>query len=55
MFATPNTHDLVVLKRLIEAGSVTPIIGRTYALSETPDAIRQLEEGHARGKVVITV
>jgi NADPH:quinone reductase-like Zn-dependent oxidoreductase len=55
VLATPNTHDLVVLKRLIEAGSITPIIGRTYALSETPDAMTQLAEGHARGKVVITV
>src|SRR5207237_3755707 len=55
VLATPNTNDLVVLKQLIEAGSITPIIGRTYALSETSDAIRQLEEGHARGKGVIDV
>ncbi len=47
--------DLVVLKELIEAGKVTPIIDRTYKLSEAPDAIRHLAEGHARGKVVITV
>ena len=44
-----------VLKDLIEAGKVTPVIDRTYPLSEVPDAIRYLEEGHARGKVVITV
>lgn len=47
--------DLVVLKELIEAGKVTPVIDRRYPLSEVPDAIRYLEEGHARGKVVITV
>jgi NADPH:quinone reductase-like Zn-dependent oxidoreductase len=46
---------LLDLKELIEAGRVTPVIDRTYPLSETPEAIRYLEEGHARGKVVITV
>jgi NADPH:quinone reductase-like Zn-dependent oxidoreductase len=50
-----NSEDLVVLKELIEAGKVTPVIDRTYPLSEAPDAIRYLEEGHARGKVVIIV
>ncbi|GMR11493.1 MAG: NAD(P)-dependent alcohol dehydrogenase [Anaerolineae bacterium] len=53
--ATPNNKDLVVLKELIEAGKVTPVIDRTYPLSDTPEAFRYLEEGHARGKVVITV
>ena len=48
-------EDLVVLKELIEAGEVTPVIDRTYPLREASDAIRYLEEGHARGKVVITV
>jgi NADPH:quinone reductase-like Zn-dependent oxidoreductase len=47
--------DLVVLKELIEAGEVMPVIDRTYPLSDTPEAIRYLEAGHARGKVVITV
>jgi NADPH:quinone reductase-like Zn-dependent oxidoreductase len=47
--------DLVVLNELIEAGKVTPVIDRTYPLSEAPEAIRYLEAGHARGKVVITV
>jgi NADPH:quinone reductase-like Zn-dependent oxidoreductase len=47
--------DLVVLKELIEAGKVTPVIDRTYPLSEAPEAIRYLEEGHARGKIVIRV
>jgi NADPH:quinone reductase-like Zn-dependent oxidoreductase len=53
--AKPNGQDLVVLKELIEAGKVTPVIDTTYPLSEVPAAIRHLEEGHARGKVVITV
>jgi NADPH:quinone reductase-like Zn-dependent oxidoreductase len=47
-------EDLVVLKELAEGGKVTPVIDRTYPLSEGPDAIRYLETGHARGKVVIT-
>ena len=51
----PNKKDLVVLRELLEAGKVTPVIDRTYPLSGVPEAIRYLEEGHARGKVVITV
>jgi NADPH:quinone reductase-like Zn-dependent oxidoreductase len=47
--------DLVVLKELIEAGTLTPVIDRTYSLSEVPGAIRYLEQGHARGKIVIRV
>ena len=50
----PNKEDLQYLKELIEAGKVTPVIDRTYPLMEVPEAIRYLEEGHARGKVVIT-
>ena len=46
---------LLVLKELIEAGKVSPVIDRTYPLSEVPEAIRYWEEGHARGKIVITV
>ncbi|HJU84037.1 MAG TPA: NAD(P)-dependent alcohol dehydrogenase [Holophagaceae bacterium] len=53
--AKGRQEDLVVLKDLIEAGKVTPVIDRTYPLSEAPEAIRYLEGGHARGKVVITV
>jgi NADPH:quinone reductase-like Zn-dependent oxidoreductase len=53
--AKPNGEDLRVLKELIEAGKVTPVIDTTYPLSEVPEAILHLEEGHARGKVVITV
>jgi NADPH:quinone reductase-like Zn-dependent oxidoreductase len=50
-----NHEDLLVLKELIESGKVTPVIDRTYALSQVPEAIRYLEGGHARGKVVISV
>ena len=50
-----NNEDLQILKQLIEAGTLTPVIDRTYSLSEVPEAIRYLEEGHAQGKVVITV
>jgi NADPH:quinone reductase-like Zn-dependent oxidoreductase len=50
----PNKGDLATLKELIEAGKITPVIDRTYSLSETPEAIRYLEQGHARGKVLIT-
>jgi NADPH:quinone reductase-like Zn-dependent oxidoreductase len=48
-------EDLDFLKELFEAGKVVPVIDRRYTLSEVPEAIRYLEEGHARGKVVITV
>ncbi len=51
----PNGEDLFLLKELIESSKVTPVIDKTYALGEVPEAIRHLEEGHARGKVVITV
>ena len=51
----PSKKDLVVLKELLEAGKITPVIDRTYPLSEVPKAIRYLEEGHAEGKVVIIV
>jgi NADPH:quinone reductase-like Zn-dependent oxidoreductase len=51
----PNNKELTVLKELIEAGKVTPVIDRTYSLSDTIEAFRYLDEGHARGKIVITV
>jgi NADPH:quinone reductase-like Zn-dependent oxidoreductase len=51
----PNGEDLRILTGLIEAGEVTPVIDRAYPLSEVSEAIRHLEEGHPRGKVVITV
>ncbi|MGD0273126.1 MAG: NAD(P)-dependent alcohol dehydrogenase [Gaiellaceae bacterium] len=50
-----NNEDLVVLKELVEAGKIAPVIDRTYLLSEAPEAIRHLEAGHARGKIVVTV
>jgi NADPH:quinone reductase-like Zn-dependent oxidoreductase len=50
-----NHEDMLVLKDLIESGKVTPVIDRTYLLNEVPKAIRYLEGGHARGKIVITV
>ncbi len=50
-----NHEDMLVLKELIEAGKITPVIDRAYPLSEVPKAVRYLEEGHARGKVVITI
>jgi len=48
-------EDLLVLKELAEAGTLRPVIDRTYPLSEVPEAVRYLEAGHARGKVVITL
>ena len=53
--AKPNQKDLVFLKELLEAGKVVPVIDKRYPLSETAEAIRYLEQGHARGKVVVTV
>ena len=53
--AKPTQEDLQLLKELVETGKVKPVIDRTYSLSEVPEAIRYLEEGHARGKVVVTV
>jgi len=53
--AQVRTEDLTLLGQLIEAGKVTPVIGKRYRLTEVPEAIRYLEEGHARGKVVVTM
>ena len=50
-----NKEDFVFLKDLFEAGKVVPVIDRNYPLSEVPEALRYLEERHAKGKVVITV
>ena len=50
-----NQKDLVVIKELIEAGKVVPVIDRRYTLVETPEALRYLGEGHVKGKLVITV
>jgi len=53
--AKPNQKDLVFVKELLEASKVVPVIDRRYPLREVPEAIRYLEAGHAKGKVVITV
>jgi NADPH:quinone reductase-like Zn-dependent oxidoreductase len=56
MMADPSTKDLTLLADMMQSGKIKPVIDRTYkSLSEVPDAIRYLEQGHARGKVVITV
>jgi NADPH:quinone reductase-like Zn-dependent oxidoreductase len=47
--------DLETLARLIEAGQLTPVIGKTYPLRQAPDAMRHLQAGHVRGKLVLTV
>ncbi len=50
-----NHEDLVVLKDLIEAGTITPVLDRTYPLSRTAEAVDHIGQGHAQGKVAITV
>ncbi len=55
ILASPNQKDLLFMKELLEAGKVTPVIDRCFPLRAVADAIRYLEAGHAKGKVVITV
>ena len=55
VLAKQSKEDLTILHELMKAGKVTPVIDRSYSLSEVPEAIRYLEEGHAQGKVVITL
>ena len=56
MFISKENHaDLATLTKFIEAGDVTPVVDKAYPLAEAPDAMRHLEAGHARGKVVITM
>ncbi len=55
MLAKPNQNDLVFMKQLLESGKVVPVIDKCYPLSEAPEALRYLGEGHARGKVVVTM
>jgi len=55
MMADANQNDLTVLADMMQSGKVKPVIDRTYKLNEVPAAIAYLEEGHARGKVVITI
>ena len=51
----PNERDWARMKKLLGSGQLRPVIDRRYTLSEVPEALRYLGEGHARGKVVITV
>ena len=53
--SVPSHDDLVVLKELVDAGKLTPVIDGTYPLSETHTALSYIEGGHARGKVVVTL
>jgi NADPH:quinone reductase-like Zn-dependent oxidoreductase len=55
VLAKPNQKDLTVVRDLMEAGKATPVIDKRYRLTGVPEAIRYLEQGHARGKVVITL
>jgi NADPH:quinone reductase-like Zn-dependent oxidoreductase len=55
ILASITNTDLTALTELMDAGKVKPVIDKCYKLTEVPQAIRYLEEGHARGKVVITV
>jgi NADPH:quinone reductase-like Zn-dependent oxidoreductase len=55
MMAKPNTEDLTFMRELLKAGKVTPVIDRRYPLSKVAEAFQYFEEGHAKGKVVITV
>jgi NADPH:quinone reductase-like Zn-dependent oxidoreductase len=53
--STPNHEDLIVLKDLVESGKLRPVVDRTYPLAGTAEALRHIEGGHARGKVVVIV
>ncbi len=53
--STPNQKDLLFLKTLLESGKIKPIIEKRYTLKDVPEAIRYLEQGHAAGKIVITI
>ncbi len=55
VLAKPSKEDLAIMAELMATRKVTPVIDRSYTLREIPDAIRYLEQGHARGKVVIAV
>ncbi len=52
--ASVRTADLMALKEMVESGKVTPVVDRRYPLSQLPDAIRYLIDGHARGKIVVS-
>jgi NADPH:quinone reductase-like Zn-dependent oxidoreductase len=50
-----NKEDVTVLAGLLQSGKMTPVIDKTYKLDQTADALRYLEQGHARGKVVVKI
>jgi NADPH:quinone reductase-like Zn-dependent oxidoreductase len=55
LICSENTQDLQALTELIESGQVRPVIDRTYPLSQTPEAIQYMRDGHAQGKVVVNL
>lgn len=55
MMAQPSTQDLTLLAGMVESGKLKVVVDRTYKLDQTPEAVRYVEEGHARGKVIISV
>jgi NADPH:quinone reductase-like Zn-dependent oxidoreductase len=55
LIAIARKQDLQVLREFLEAGTVKPVVDRTFALSEASEALRYLRDGRARGKVVVTV
>jgi len=55
MLASPEKNDLILLRDLLESGKLKPVIDRCYTLDQVPDAIRYLEEGHVKGKLIIKV
>jgi NADPH:quinone reductase-like Zn-dependent oxidoreductase len=55
MMADANQKDLTILADMMQSGKVKAVIDKTYKLDQVPEAIRYLEQGHARGKVIITV
>lgn len=55
MLAELNPEDLSVMSELMQSGKVTPVIDRSYSLSDVPEAVRYVEDGHARGKVIISI
>ncbi|WSY17647.1 zinc-binding dehydrogenase (plasmid) [Embleya sp. NBC_00896] len=55
MIRKERADDLEFLRQVVEEGKVVPVIDRTFSLDEVPEAIRYVHEGHARGKVVITL
>ena len=55
ILATMNKDDLTALGELMQAGELTPVLDKRFKLSEVADAIRYSEEGHARGKIIISV